>query len=227
MSKISGRFLFQGRSHAFVIAATLVALGSVASRAAAQAAESAPTATETASAPADASAAQPLAHGSVFVDPLGLALFGPRLGVEFGAGHFSGAVHARWFNAGLLAHSLFLNEGDAFGFSYGAGVRGRYYLAEGLTGTHFGAAAEYLHSRIENQASLIATNSGYFVPYVEAGYRIPFGGFYADASAGVGYAFQTSAKVEDLPGGSSSNAFRAQDKSSVYGTASLDLGVYF
>ena len=55
-------------------------------------------------------------HGSLFVDPLGFALFGPRLGVEAGAGHFSGALSARWFNAGLLAHSLFAKGSDELAF---------------------------------------------------------------------------------------------------------------
>jgi len=166
-------------------------------------------------------------HGSVFVDPLGFALFGPRLGVELGAGRLSVAAHARWFNAGLLSHSLFLSDGDTFDFSYGAGLRARYFLSDGLRGAHLGLAGEYLSSRIANAASRVLTRSAYAVPYAEAGYRLPFGGFYADASAGVGYAFQLSATVENLPGGSSAAAFEATDKSSVYGTASLELGLYF
>ena len=166
-------------------------------------------------------------HGSVFVDPLGFALFGPRLGVELGAGRLSVAAHARWFNAGLLSHSLFLSDGDSFDFSYGVGLRARYFLSDGLRGAHLGLAGEYLSSRIANPASQVLTRSAYAVPYAEAGYRLPFGGFYADASAGVGYAFQLSAKVENMPGGSSAARFEASDKSSVYGTASLELGLYF
>lgn len=166
-------------------------------------------------------------HGSVFVDPLGFALFGPRLGVEAGVGHFSGALHARWFNAGVLAHSLFEKGDDKLVFSYGLGLRGRYYLPEGLEGMHLGIAAEYLHSRIEDPPLLIATSSSYFVPYAEVGYRLAWGRVYADASAGVGYALRLSSKVENLPGGSSAGSFDVSDESSIYGTASLDLGVFF
>jgi hypothetical protein len=161
------------------------------------------------------------------VDPLGFALFGPRLGVEGGAGHFSGAVYGRWFNPGLLAHELFLNAGDSFAFSYGIGARGRYYLKDGLAGAHFGFAAEYLHTRTEHVASLVATSSSYFVPYAEGGYRLAFGSFYGDISAGLGYAAQLSGKVENLPGGNSASAYVASDESSVYATASLELGIYF
>jgi hypothetical protein len=166
-------------------------------------------------------------HGSVFVDPLGFALFGPRLGLEAGAGHFSGALTARWFNAGLLARSLFAKGDDELAFGYGVGLRGRYYLNEGLEGAHLGVAVEYLHSRVENQPRLIATNSSYLVPYAEVGYRLAFGRVYADASAGVGYALRLSGGVENLPGGASASLYEASDESSIYGTASLDLGVLF
>jgi hypothetical protein len=174
-----------------------------------------------------APAAKPQHHGSAFVDPLGFALFGPRLGVEIGAGHVSGALQARWFNPGLLAHSLFLHEGDEFAFSYGAGLRGRYYLPEGLSGLHFGAAIEYLRVRVEDRQVLLATVSSYLVPYAEAGYRLSFGPVYADASAGFGYALRASSNVENLPGGSAAGAYVATNESSVYGTASLDLGIFF
>jgi hypothetical protein len=90
-----------------------------------------------------------------------------------------------------------------------------------------GVAAEYLRTRIENAGAQVATNSSYFVPYAEVGYRLPLGCFYADSSAGVGYALRLSGNVEDLPGGSSASLYQAQDKSSIYGTASLDLGVFF
>jgi hypothetical protein len=166
-------------------------------------------------------------HGSLFVDPLGFALFGPRLGVEAGAGHVSGAVSARWFNAGLLAHSLFAKGSDELAFGYSLGLRGRYYLPEGLEGVHLGVAAEYLHSRVENPPLLIATSSSYLVPYGEVGYRLASGRVYADASAGVGYALRLSSRVDNLPGGASAGAYTASDESSIYGTASLDLGVFF
>jgi hypothetical protein len=166
-------------------------------------------------------------HGSAFVDPLGFALFGPRLGVEVGGGHFSAALSARWFNAGLLAHRLFAKGDDKLAFSYGVALRGRYYLPEGLEGVHLGITAELLHSRVENQPLLIATNSGYFVPYAEVGYRLASGRLYADVSANVGYAFRLSSNVENLPGGTSASSFEVSDESSIYGTASLDLGVFF
>lgn len=185
---------------------------------------------ETKAEPTEAEPAQPPTaqrHGSAFVDPLGFALFGPRVGVEAGAGHFSGALSARWFNAGLLAHSLFAKGDDKLAFGYGLGLRGRYYLPEGLEGLHLGIAAEYLHSRVENQPLLIATNSGYFVPYAEVGYRPASGRLYADVSAGVGYAFRLSSNVENLSGGVSASSYDVSDESSIYGTASLDLGVLF
>ena len=187
--------------------------------------ESAPVAREPKPEAAQAEVAE--RHGSVFVDPLGFAVFGPRLGVEAGAGHFSGALQARWFNAGLLSHSLFAKGDDKLAFSYGVGLRGRYYLPEGLEGTHLGIAAEYLHSRTENQPAMVATSSSYFVPYAEVGYRLAFGRVYADASAGVGYAFRLSGSVENLPGGTAANLYTASDESSIYGTASLDLGITF
>lgn len=189
-----------------------------------EAAAPAPRVAETADVDATETTAR---RGSVFVDPLGFALFGPRLGVEAGGGHVSGALHARWFNAGLLSHSLFEKGEDKLAFGYGVGLRGRYYLSEGLAGLHLGVAAEYLHSRVENQPALIATSSAYVVPYVEAGYRFAFGRLYADASAGVGYAFQASSRVENLPGGSSAKDYVVSDESSVYGTASLELGLFF
>lgn len=166
-------------------------------------------------------------HGSVFIDPLGFALFGPRLGVEAGAGHFTGALTARWFNPGLLSRSLFLDDGTTFGFSYGAGLRGRYYLKETLEGGHFGVAVEYLHTSTEDDSARIVTQQSYLVPYAEGGYRLAFGSFYGDLSAGLGYAKRLSGKVENLPGGSNAANYYARDESSVYGTASLELGYLF
>jgi hypothetical protein len=166
-------------------------------------------------------------HGSLFVDPLGFALFGPRLGVEAGGGHFSGALSVRWFNAGLLAHSLFAKGNDELAFGYSLGLRGRYYLSEGLEGVHLGVTAEYLHSRVENPPLLIATDSSYLVPYVEVGYRLTLGRVYADASAGAGYALRLSSRVDNLPGGASAGSYVVSDESSIYGTASLDVGVFF
>jgi hypothetical protein len=166
-------------------------------------------------------------HGSAFIDPLGFALFGPRLGVEAGAGHFSAALTGRWFNAGLLANRLFAKGDDELAFGYGIGLRGRYYLREGMEGLHLGVATEYLHSRVENEPRQVATSSSYFVPYAELGYRLSWGRLYADGSAGFGYALRLAGRVENLPGGNSASSYTASNESSIYGTASLDLGVSF
>lgn len=166
-------------------------------------------------------------HGSVFVDPLGFLLFGPRVGVEVGQAHLSGALYGRWFSPGVLANKLFLESNDSFGFSYGAGLRGRYYFDVRLSGAHLGVAAEYLRTRVENEQSLIVTSSSYLVPYAEGGYRLGVGRFYADASAGLGYAARLSGSTESLPGGDPSREFSVNDESTFYGTASLELGVFF
>src|SRR5262245_53546309 len=73
-------------------------------------------------------------HGAVFVDPLGFLMFGARIGVEAGGSRITGALYARWFDAAVLSHNLFLKNGESFGFSYGAGVRGRYYAFDDQAG---------------------------------------------------------------------------------------------
>jgi len=166
-------------------------------------------------------------HGSAFIDPLGFLMFGPRVGVEAGTPHITGGVYGRWFSPGLLGRSLFLEEGDSFAFSYGVGARGRYYLGEGQRGFHLGAGGEYLRTRVENAAARIATVSGYVVPYAEAGYRLAFDRFYAGASAVLGYAAKLSSQVENLPGGNNAGSYAGNDESSVYGSAALELGVFF
>jgi hypothetical protein len=166
-------------------------------------------------------------HGSAFVDPLGFLMFGPRVGVEAGTPHITAGVYGRWFSPGLLGHSLFLNDGDSFAFSYGVGARGRYYLGEGQRGFHLGAGGEYLRTRVENAAARVATVSGYVVPYAEAGYRLAFDRFYAGASAVLGYAAKLSGTTENLPGGNNAGSYEATNKSSVYGSAALELGVFF
>jgi hypothetical protein len=166
-------------------------------------------------------------HGSAFVDPLGLLMFGPRVGVEAGTSHITAGVYGRWFSPGLLGRSLFLNDGESFAFSYGVGARGRYYLGEGQRGFHLGAGAEYLRTRVENAAARVATVAGYVVPYAEAGYRLAFDRFYAGASAVLGYAAKLSGTVENLPGGNNAGAYESTNESSVYGSAALELGAYF
>jgi hypothetical protein len=169
----------------------------------------------------------PERHGSAFVDPLGFLMFGPRVGVEAGTPHITGGVYGRWFSPGLLGQSLFLNDGQSFGFSYGVGARGRYYLGEGQRGFHLGAGGEYLRTRVEDAPARVATVSGYVVPYAEVGYRLAFERFYAGASAVLGYAAKVSGAVENLPGGTNAGSYVATDKSSVYGSAALELGVFF
>lgn len=166
-------------------------------------------------------------HGSAFVDPLGFVMFGPRVGVEIGGAHFTGGVYGRWFDAGLLGRSLFVSEGDSFAFSYGVGARGRYYLGESQSGLHLGAGAEYLRTRVENPTALVGTTSGYVVPYGEIGYRYPFRSFFAGASAMLGYAARLSGTVDNLPGGNNAGSYTASNESSVYGSAALEMGVYF
>lgn len=167
-------------------------------------------------------------HGSAFIDPLGFLLFGPTFGVEVGVNRFSATLYGRWLNAGVLAKSLFLDGSDTFAFSYGAGLRGRYFFSDNLQGPHVGLGLEFVHSTVENTPALISTKSGYLVPLLEGGYRLPLSSsFYLGAAAGVGYAFQLSSSVENLPGGSSAGLYAAQDKSTIYGSASLEAGVYF
>lgn len=174
--------------------------------------------------PAKAAAAH---RGSVFVDPLGFLLFGPTAGIELGAGHVSGTIYGRWLNAGALAHRLFLKADESFAFSYGAGIRARYFLGEGMAGPHLGLGIELVHTRVDNSLALVATKSTYVVPLVEGGYRVPFSGAYVGAAAAFGYAFQASSSVVDLPGGRSAAIFVANDQSTVYGSAALELGIYF
>lgn len=180
-------------------------------------------------APASAAESQPTAaqHGSAFVDPLGFLLFGPTLGAEFGADKVSGTAYVRWFNVGLLSQALFLNKPQSFDFSYGLGLRGRYYLLGGLSGPHLGAGVEYLSTRIDDPMNLIATNAHYLVPQVEGGYRFGLGAFYVGGAAALGYAFELSSSVDNLPGGNSASFFQVVNESKFYGSASLELGVYF
>ena len=166
-------------------------------------------------------------HGSVFIDPLGFLLFGPTFGVEAGSGRISGTLYGRWLNAGVLAHSLFLKDKESFAFSYGAGLRGRYFFRDDLSGPHVGVGAELVQTRVDDSVNLVETKTTYVVPLLEGGYRLPFSGAYVGAAAAFGYAFKASGSVGNLPGGSAADAFSASNKSTVYGSGSLELGVYF
>jgi hypothetical protein len=165
--------------------------------------------------------------GSVFVDPVGFALFGPRVGVEVASAQFTVAAYGRWFNMGLLSRSLFLADNDQFTFSAGAGARGRYYVSQAMSGLSLGIVVEYLRTRIENQPSLTATVSQYLVPQMEVGYRWRFGDYYAGLAAALGYARQLTGKVSNLPGGTSAASYEANNESSIYGSAAMELGWMF
>jgi hypothetical protein len=167
--------------------------------------------------------------GSVFVDPLGLLLFGPTLGGEVALNHVSIGLYGRWLNAGYLARQMFPNSdlGEEFAFSYGVGLRGRYYINGSLRGLFAGVAAEYLHSRIENTTDQIATKAQLIVPELEFGYRHALGSFYVGGVAGIGYAFEVASSVENLPGGTRAHLFEVEDASTVYGSAGLEIGLYF
>ena len=166
-------------------------------------------------------------RGGVFVDPLGFLIFGPTVGLEYGFERFSLLAYGRWLNAGLLAKSLFLNENERFSFSYGVGLKGRYYFNPGLVGPHLGVAVELLKTRVEDDSNRIAINNTIIVPVAEAGYRFGLGHFFINPSAGVGYAIQAAQSVENINGGSQAGSFVAADVSTIYGSLSLDMGLFF
>jgi hypothetical protein len=167
-------------------------------------------------------------HGSVFVDPLGFLLFGPTVGVEAGANRLSATLYGRWLNVGVLANSLFVKDNETFAFSFGAGLRGRYFFADNLQGPHLGLGLEFVRSQVDNAPALIRTKSTYLVPLLEGGYRLPLSSrFYLGGAAAVGYAFKLSSSVENLPGGSSAGQYVATNESTIYGSASLEVGAYF
>jgi len=174
-------------------------------------------------------AAQPPARyiGSFALDPAGFLLFGPTAALEFGTGRWTGAASFRWFNPGLVSNALFLGPSDNFAFSAGGGLRGRYYFEDGFRGAHVGAIFELLQANVENQPALIVSKSLYFVPQVEGGYRFAWGRFFVGPSASFGYAAQLSAAIENLPGGTNADSYVVANRSSVYGSARIDLGVLF
>jgi hypothetical protein len=166
-------------------------------------------------------------NGSAFVDPLGFLLFGPTLGAELGLGQYSVLAYGRWLDGGLLAKSVFESSTDKFTFSYGAGLKGRYYFGSGLLGPHVGVAFEALKTRTENHVDKIATNNLVLVPEIEGGYRLGFGRFFLGATVGVGYALQVSKKVDNIDGGNQAGNYTAKDYSTIYGSANLDVGLLF
>lgn len=166
--------------------------------------------------------------GAVFVDPAGLLLFGPTVGAELGFGHLSAGLYGRWLDGGVVARELFVDqEGESFAFSYGIGLRGRYYLDADLRGLFGGLAIEYLRTRLENESARIVTTNQLLVPQLEGGYRHSFGRFFLGGGAAVGYALQLSGKVDNLPGGTDANLFEPEDTSTIYGTLLVEVGLFF
>ncbi|MFZ5897057.1 MAG: hypothetical protein ACOY0T_38725 [Myxococcota bacterium] len=164
---------------------------------------------------------------SVYLDPLGFALFGPRLGVDVALGQVSVGASVRWFDMGLLSRQLFVDEPSKFAFSYGAALRGRYSFANDRRGVHAGLALEYLRTRVEDESAGIATIQSYAVPTAQIGYRFGMGRFYADLDGALGYAARLSGRVEAIRANVSATDYAAVDESSPYASAALELGVEF
>jgi hypothetical protein len=165
--------------------------------------------------------------GAAFVDPLGFLLFGPTLGAELRVGPASVLVYGRWFSVGMLSNSMFIDGEEEFAFSHGAGLGARYWVGEALSGVHVGVLAEYLSSQIDDETVLITSTDTFFVPQLEGGFRLPLAGFFIGGRAQLGYAIRLTSTIEDLPGGSSANLYEVDDANQLYGSASLDVGVYF
>jgi hypothetical protein len=176
---------------------------------------------------ASSPAAASPALGAAFVDPLGFLLFGPTLGAELALGQFSVVAYGRWLDVGMLARSMFESGNDKFAFSYGGGLKGRYYFKSGLVGPYVDVAIEVLKTRMENQVDRIAINNFILVPEVEGGYRIALGRFFIGIAAGIGYAQQVSKGVENINGGNQAASYSAKDVSTFYGSGNVDLGVLF
>lgn len=176
--------------------------------------------------PPAASAPAP-STGTIFVDPVGFLLFGPTVGAEIGIGKYSVVAYGRWLDAGVLARRLFETSSDKFAFSYGGGLKGRYYLQPGLLGPHVGIAVEALKTRTESATDKVATKNFVIVPEIEGGYRVAFGRFFAGAALAIGYALQVSKSVENINGGTQARNFEAEDFSTIYGSANLDVGLLF
>jgi hypothetical protein len=158
---------------------------------------------------------------------LGFLLFGPTLGAELSIDPASLVLYGRWFSAGILAKTMFTDGDEAFAFSYGAGLGGRYWLSGGLDGAHLGLLVEYLRTQLDDEPALITSKSSFIVPQVEGGYRVAFSSVFLGARGALGYAVRTSSSIEDLPGGNSADLYEADDVNTIYGAAAIDLGVYF
>lgn len=150
------------------------------------------------------------------------------MGAELGFGHLSAGLYGRWLDGGVVARELFVDqEGESFAFSYGIGLRGRYYLDANLRGLFGGIAIEYLRTRLENESLRIVTTKQLLVPQLEGGYRHGFGSFFLGGGAAVGYALELAGKVENLPGGTDASLFEPEDTSTIYGTLEVEIGLFF
>jgi hypothetical protein len=116
---------------------------------------------------------------------------------------------------------------EEFAFSYGVGLKGRYYFDPAMSGFNLGVAAELLRTRIEGERLRVATMTTLLVPQAEGGYRVAFDSFFLGASAALGYAFQLASGTENLPGGTLAESTDVEDVSTVYGSVALDVGVWF
>lgn len=170
---------------------------------------------------------RPAHHGAFYVDPLGFLLFGPSLGAEVALGPVGLGATFRWFTPGLLGKALFLTDDAKFTFSYGLGLNAQYYFLSSLAGPHVGLAAEFLHVAVKDESARYKTVSSYIVPQLQGGYRYGWRRWFIGGVAGVGYAARVSSKIEDLDTGEPPTSGYVENESSFYGTARLDLGVYF
>lgn len=169
----------------------------------------------------------PPRFGSAFLDPAGFLVFGPTLGVEAGVDRVTGTLYARWFSGGLLSSILFLGPGDKYDFSYGLGVRGRFYFHDGFQGAHVGLGVEWVRTQVENSIILLVLSTNLIVPQLEGGYRWGWRYGYVGLAGSAGYAVRFGWRTDNLPGGNRASTTIPGDPSSVFFAAKLELGVYF
>src|SRR5688572_2960673 len=133
-------------------------------------------------------------------------------------------------NVGLVSHALFSNDSahESLVFSYGAGLRGRYYLSPGGNSLFAGGGLEYLRARIEDtDEDREAYLSSFWIPHVDGGYRLLLGRLFLGAGAGIGYAFAGSTETVDLSGGEDPELLPVAKEDKPYTAVFLDVGVTF
>lgn len=164
-------------------------------------------------------------YGSVWVDPLGFATFGPTLGVELGGGHFAAGALVRWYNGGLVPN-LSLVEGQRWEFSFALGGRATFYFREGFKGVHLGLSVEWLRRVLVDEVVLMRVTFNHLLPQFEGGYRWGNSRFFLGLAGSAGFTALLYWKSDNLPGG----GFAASYVPPTFGflaTAKLELGVYF